>query len=96
MEAEDLEVLEDENLEDALETVEKADDINIMAEQVHQHSFCPAKYTHYVGYCQNPNQTTTQPNITKVGFDTKMTLHHPPPLNVGYISTFTDPILIKL
>ena len=52
MEAEDLEVLEDETLvetlEDALETVEKADDINIMAEQVHQHSFCPAKYTHYI------------------------------------------------
>ena len=28
-------------------------------------------------YCQNPNPTTTQPN--KVGFDTKMTLHHHPP-----------------
>ena len=43
-------MLEDETLEDALETVEKADDINIMAEQVHQHSFCPAKYTHNVGH----------------------------------------------
>ena len=26
--------------------------------------------------CQTPNSTRTQPNITKVGFDTKMTLHH--------------------
>ena len=54
MEAEDLEVLEDETLvetlEDALETVEKADDINVMAEQAHQHFFCPAKYTHNVGH----------------------------------------------
>ena len=31
--------------------------------------------------CQNPNPTTTQPNITKVRLDTKMTLyhHHPTP-----------------
>ena len=25
------------------------------------------------------NHNSTQPNITKVGFDMKMTLHHPPP-----------------
>ena len=32
-------------------------------------------------YWQNPNTTTTKPNITLVGFDMKMTLHHhhPPP-----------------
>ena len=33
--------------------------------------------------CQNPKSTSIQPNITLVGFNTKMTLvhhHHPPPL----------------
>ena len=32
-------------------------------------------------YCQNPNLTTTQPqpNLNLVGFDTIITLHHPPP-----------------
>ena len=34
-------------------------------------------------YCHSPNSTTTQLNITKVGFDTKITLqqhhYHPPP-----------------
>ena len=41
-------------------------------------------------YCQNPNPPTTQPNITKVVFDTKMTLHHHPhKLNVDNISTVT-------
>ena len=34
--------------------------------------------------CQNPNLTTTQPNLNLVGFDTIITLHppthhHPPP-----------------
>ena len=57
--------------------------------------------------CQNPNSTSTQPNITYVGFDMKMTLHiyavepqymlwnlHPK-LNVGNISAVTYPILTK-
>ena len=30
-------------------------------------------------YC--PNNYWTQPNITKAGFDTKLTLHHHPPAN---------------
>ena len=43
--------------------------------------------------------TTTQPNITKVGFDKKMTLHHHHhhrKLNVIDISAVTKPILTKL
>ena len=45
----------------------------------------------------NLQLTTTQLNITKVWFDTKMTLHHHHrKLNVGYISAVTDPILMKL
>ena len=42
----------------------------------------------------NPN--LTQPNITLVGLDLKMTLHippHPHKLNVSNISAITDPIL---
>ena len=51
-------------------------------------------------YCQNPN-STTQPNITLVGLDTKMTFHTTPPhppqkLNVSNISAVTDLILMKL
>ena len=53
--------------------------------------------------CQNPNQTTTQPNLTlpKFGFYMKMTLHHHHPpthreLNVSYISAVTCPILTKI
>ena len=50
------------------------------------------------------NHNSTQPNITKVGFDTKMTLHQDPrpphhhhqKLNIINISAFTDPILTKL
>ena len=40
----------------------------------------------------------TQPNITKVGLDMKMTLHHHHhrKFNVGYISAVTDPISTKL
>ena len=51
--------------------------------------------------CHSPN--STQLNITKVGFDTKMTVdHHPPPppthphkLNFSNISVFTDLILMN-
>ena len=54
------------------------------------------------GYCHksqpqlNPN--LTQPNITKVGFDMKMTFHHHPhrELNVINISAVTDTIFTKL
>ena len=48
------------------------------------------------------NHKSTQPNITKVWFDTKMTLHHhhPPPthreLNVSNTSAVTDPFVTKL
>ena len=43
------------------------------------------------------NQNSTQPNITKVGFDTKMTLHHHHrELNVINISAVTDLMLTKL
>ena len=45
----------------------------------------------------NPN--LTQPNITLVGLDLKMTLHippHPHKLNVSHISGVKAPILIKL
>ena len=47
------------------------------------------------------NHNSTQPNITKVRFDTKMTLthhHHQyrQKLNVINISALTDPILTKL
>ena len=45
--------------------------------------------------CQNPN--STQPNITLVGLDMKMTLHTTPQkLNVSNISAVTGLILIKL
>ena len=55
-------------------------------------------------HCENPNSITTQPYITLVGLDTKMTLHTPPKplpqapqkLNVSNISAVTDPILMKL
>ena len=45
----------------------------------------------FLSYCQNPNSTTTQPNITKTGFDLKMTLNHPPPQQTQcqqYLSCF--------
>ena len=45
----------------------------------------------------NPN--LTQPNITLVGLDLKMTLHippHPHKLNVSHISGVSDQILTKL
>ena len=29
------------------------------------------------GICQNPNATSTQPNLTKVVFDMKITVYHP-------------------
>ena len=49
-------------------------------------------------YCRNPN--STQPNITLVGLDTKMTNHptlpHQQKLNVSNISAVPDPILMKL
>ena len=49
--------------------------------------------------CQNPNSTTTQPNITwKLGFTQKLLSTPPPPtakLYVSNISDVTDPILTK-
>ena len=45
--------------------------------------------------CQNPNPTTTQPNITYVGFDMKMTLHHhpPPPTHTNSMSAISQLLL---
>ena len=45
-------------------------------------------------YCQNPNSTLIQPNITLVGFDIKMTLHttHHIKLYIRNISAVTEPI----
>ena len=49
-----------------------------------------AKFDHKLSQPQlNPN--STQPDITKVGFDTKMTLH-----NCGNISAVTDQFWTKL
>ena len=51
--------------------------------------------------CQNPNSTTTQPNITLGWVRHENDLCTPPPphplkLNVRNISAVTDPILMKL
>ena len=43
------------------------------------------------------NHSSTQPNITLVGIDTKMTLHTPhPTTHRNSMLAFTDPILMKL
>ena len=55
-------------------------------------------------YCQDPNFATTQPNISKVGLDEKISSHHQHPrttthlhkLNVSNILDVAHAILTKL